>query len=150
MSKPAFPTLLKELCKEAFVKKPNNIVSCFNKSSLYPLDKEGVPKSKIKPSSTLIPTNSSTLTQDENNAEFNITIDTPRSNTAADNSIKSSNFIVNTPQVGPVTPRKALCRAILAAVQPTQSNLTASALQNAKKRRKQVQQEHGEVLTYKE
>ena len=50
---------------------------------------------------------------------------------AADNSIKSSNIIVNTPSVGPVTPRKALCRAILAAVQPTQSNLTASALQNA-------------------
>ena len=49
---------------------------------------------------------------------------------AADNSIKSSN-IVNTPSVGPVTPRKALCRAILAAVQPTQNNLTASALQNA-------------------
>ena len=149
MSKPAFPTLLKKLYKEAFAKKPNNIFG-FNKSGLCPLDKERVPKSKIKPSSAMIPVNSSTPTQNENNVEFNIANDTPRSNTAADNSINSSNSIVNTPPVGPVTPRKALCRAILAAVQPTQSNLTASALQNAKKRRKQVQQEHGGVLTYKE
>ena len=33
VSKPVFPTLLKELYKEAFVKKPNNI-SVFNKSAL--------------------------------------------------------------------------------------------------------------------
>ena len=150
VSKPAFPTLLKELYKETSVKKPNNTISGFKKSGLCPLDKERVPKSKIKPSSAMIPVNSSTPTQNENNVEFNIASDTPRSNAAADNSINSSNSIVNTPPVGPVTPRKALCRAILAAVQPTQSNLTASALQNAKKRRKQVQQEHREVLTYKE
>ena len=131
MSKPAFPTLLKKLNKEAFVKKPNNIISGFNKSDLCPLDKERVPKSKIKPLSTLIPVNSSIPTQDENNVRFNITNDTPRSNTAADNSINSCNSIVNTLLVGPVTPRKALRRAILAAIQPTQSNLTASALQNA-------------------
>ena len=146
VSKPAFPTLLKKLYKEAFVKKPNSIMSDFNKSGLCPLDKGRVPKSKINPSLTLIPVNSSTPTQDENNVQFNFT-DTPRSNTAAGNSINS---IVNTPPVGPVTPRKALCRAILAAVQPTKSNLIASSLQNAKKRKKQVQQEHREVLTYKE
>ena len=129
VSKPAFPTLLKELYKEAFVEKPNNIISGFNKSDLCPLDKERVPKSK--PLSTLIPVNSSIPTQDENNVRFNITNDTPRSNTAADNSINSCNSIVNTLLVGPVTPRKALHRAILAAIQPTQNNLTASALQNA-------------------
>ena len=89
-----------------------------------------MPKSNIKPSSTLISVNSSTPTQDESNVEFNITKDTPRSNNAADNSI------ANTPPVGSITPKKALCRAILAAIQPTQSNLTASVLQNAKKRRK--------------
>ena len=55
VSKPAFLALLKELYKEAFVKKPNNIISFFNKSGLCRLDKERVPKSKIKPSSTLIP-----------------------------------------------------------------------------------------------
>ena len=137
VSKPAFPTLLKELYKETSVKKPNNTISGFKKSGLCPLDKERVPKSKIKPSSTLIPVNNSTPTQDENNVEFNIT-DTPRSNTAADNSINSSNSIVNTPPVRPVTPRKAL-----------RTNLTASTLQNAKKR-KRVQREHGEVLTYEE
>ena len=89
-----------------------------------------MPKSNIKPSSTLISVNSSTPTQDESNVEFNITKDTPRSNNAADNSI------ANTPPVGSITPKKALCRAIFAAIQPTQSNLTASVLQNAKKRRK--------------
>ena len=150
MSKPVFPTLLKELYKEAFVKKSNNIISVFNKSGLCPLDKEKVPKSKIKPSSTLIPVNSSTPTQNENNVEFNITNDTSRSNTATDNSINYSNFIVNTPPVEPVTPREALRRAIPAAIQSTQSNLTSSVLQNAKKTRKQVQREHGKVLTYKE
>ena len=137
VSKPAFPTLLKELYKEISVKKPNNTISGFKKSGLCPLDKERVPKSKIKPSSTLIPVKNSTPTQDENNVEFNIT-DTPRSNTAADNSINSSNSIVNTPPVRPVTPRKAL-----------RTNLAASTLQNAKKR-KRVQREHGEVLTYEE
>ena len=110
MSNPAFPTLLKELYKEPFVKKPKNIISGFNKS-----------------------VNSSTPKQDENNVEFSITNDTPRLNTAVDNFINSSNFFVNTPPVGPVTPRKALRRAILAAIQSTQSNLTASALQSAKK-----------------
>ena len=134
VSKPAFPTLLKELYKETSVKKPNNTISGFKKSGLCLLDKERVPKSRIKPSSTLIPVNNSTPTQDENNVEFNIT-DTPRSNTAVDNSINSSNSIVNTPPVGPVTPRKAFCGAILAAIQPTQSNLIASALQNAKKQK---------------
>ena len=134
VSKPAFPTLLKELYKETSVKKPNNTISGFKKSGLCLLDKERVPKSRIKPSSTLIPVNNSTPTQDENNVEFNIT-DTPRSNTAVDNSVNSSNSIVNTPPVGPVTPRKAFCRAILAAIQPTQSNLIASALQNAKKQK---------------
>ena len=110
MSNPAFPTLLKELYKEPFVKKLKNIISGFNKS-----------------------VNSSTPKQDENNVEFSITNDTPRLNTAVDNFINSSNFFVNTPPVGPVTPRKALRRAILAAIQSTQSNLTASALQSAKK-----------------
>ena len=137
VSKPAFPTLLKKLYKETFAKKPNNIFG-FNKSGLCPLDKERVPKSKIKPSSAMIPVNSSTPTQNENNVEFNIASDTPRSNAAADNSINSSNSIVNTPPVRPVTPRKAL-----------RTNLTASTLQNAKKR-KRVQREHGEVLTYEE
>ena len=133
VSNPAFPTLLKELYKEPFVKKPKNIISGFNKSGLCPLDKERAPKPKIKPSSTLIPVNSSTPKQDENNVEFSITNDTPRLNTAVDNFINSSNFFVNTPPVGPVTPWKALRRAILAAIQSTQSNLTASALQSAKK-----------------
>ena len=90
--------------------------SGFNKSGLCPLDKERVPKSKIKPSSTFIPVNSSTPTQDENNVEFNITNDTPRLNTAADNSINSSNSIVNTPPARPKTLRKALRRAILVAI----------------------------------
>ena len=79
--------------------------------ALCQLDKERVPKSKIKPSSTLIPVNSSAPTQDESNVKFNITNDTPRSNTAADNSI------ANTPPVWPVTPRKALHRAVLAVIQ---------------------------------
>ena len=138
VSKPAFPTLLKELYKETSVKKPNNTISGFKKSGLCPLDKERVPKSKIKPSSAMIPVNSSTPTQNESNVEFNIASDTPRSNAAANNSINSSNSIVNTPPVRPVTPRKAL-----------RTNLTASTLQNAKKR-KRVQREHGEVLTYEE
>ena len=103
-----------------------------------------MPKSKIKSSSTLIPVKSSTLTQDESNIEFNITNDTPRSKTVADNSI------AKTPSVGPVTPKKALHRAILATIWPKKSNLTKSALQNAKKRRERVQMEHGEVLTYEE
>ena len=105
-----------------------------------------MPKSKIEPSSTLTHVKSSTPTQNENNIEFNITNDTLRSNTATDNSINYSNFTVNTPPVEPATPREALCRAISAAIQSTQSNLTSSVLQNAKKRRKQVQREHGEVL----
>ena len=105
-----------------------------------------MPKSKIEPSSTLTHVKRSTPTQNENNIEFNITNDTLRSNTATDNSINYSNFTVNTPPVEPVTPREALCRAISAAIQSTQSNLTSSVLQNAKKRRKQVQRKHGEVL----
>ena len=50
-------------CKEAFVKKPNNIPAGFNKAGLCPLDKERVPKSKIRPSSTLIPVSTSTPTR---------------------------------------------------------------------------------------
>ena len=43
--------------------------------------------------------------------------------------------ITNTPPAEPVTTRKALCKAIIVAIQPT-SNLTSSALQNAKKENK--------------
>ena len=47
-SKPAFPTLLKELYKEAFIKNLTTL-SGFNKYGLCPLDKQRVPKFKIKP-----------------------------------------------------------------------------------------------------
>ena len=148
--KASIPNSFEGALQRSFCKETYNIISGFNKSSLCLLDKDRAPKTKIKPSSTLIPVNSSTPKQDENNVEFSITNDTPRLNTIVDNSINSSNFFVNTPPVGPVTPRKALRRAILAAFQSTQSNLTASALQSAKKRRKQVQPEHREVFTYEE
>eukprot|EP00794_Sanderia_malayensis_P020956 gene20956-23007_t len=40
--------------------------------------------------------------------------------------------------------------AILAAIQPSQTEQTRSVLQNASKKRKRVQRKHGEVLTYSE
>ena len=46
--KPAFPTLLKELYKEAFIKNLTTL-SGFNKYGSCPLDKQRVPKFKIKP-----------------------------------------------------------------------------------------------------
>eukprot|EP00794_Sanderia_malayensis_P010225 gene10225-11274_t len=49
-----------------------------------------------------------------------------------------------------MTLRKAMRAAILQAIQPVQTNATASALKNAAKRRKRVQRNHGEVLTYEE
>ena len=60
MTKPAFPTILKELYEQGFTKKPNNIIAGFKKAALCPLGKESVSKSKIKSSSTLIPASSST------------------------------------------------------------------------------------------
>ena len=111
MTKPAFPTLLKELYKEAFVKKPNNITAGFNKAGLCPLDKERVPKSRIKPSSTLIPVSTSTQTREENGVQLNITNDTTR---------LTDNSTATTPVVEPVTPRKVLCKAIIAEIKPTE------------------------------
>ena len=49
-----------------------------------------------------------------------------------------------------LSPKRAMRAAILAAIQPPQSGATSSALQNAARKRKRVQRNHGEVLTFEE
>ena len=121
MQKPAFPRLLKLLFGNAFVGKPENIMSGFRKCGLYPVNKEAVPKAKLLPLTTLIPS-----------VKHPATV----SSTSASESEQQ------------MTPLKAMRLAIVATVCPPVSESTRPAVENAGRKRRRVQKRHGEVLTY--
>ena len=120
VQKPSFPRLLKVLFEKAFVSRPQNLISGFRKTRLYPLNPKAVPEAKLVPS---------TLLQ-------------PRSPAADDDSSPDVSIMEES-----VSPHKALREAIKDAVCPRSSDSTNQALSNASRKRTRVQKKHGEVLT---
>ena len=121
VQKPAYPRLLKLLFENAFVGKPENMMSGFRKCCLHSVNKEALPKAKLLPSTALIPS-----------VEQPATV----SSTSASESEQQ------------MTPHKAMRLAIVATVCPPVSESTRQALENAGRKRRRVQKRHGEVLTW--
>ena len=96
-------------------------MSGFRKCGLYPVNKEAVPKAKLLPLTTLIPSVKHPATM---------------SSTSASESEQQ------------MTPLKAMRLAIVATVCPPVSESTRPAVENAGRKRRRVQKRHGEVLTY--
>ncbi len=146
VTKPAFPALLNLLYSRAFIRKPSNLEAGFRKASLCPWNKDAIPQAKL----VLCRTTESGDTRED-------------AHSSSDASVEPSFEIISTPSQNAkppmdsstpktpsnMTPRKAMRAAKLQAIQPVQTDAAASALNNAAKRRKRVQRNHGEVLTYK-
>ena len=155
VTKPAFPALLNTLYCTSFIGKPGNLVAGFKKAGLCPLNKDAVPSTKLVPSFTL------SHKSDANESVINesdVNVQSCAASTSSEPSFSIIPISECTPKakstpsrlVSNLSPKRAMRAAILAAIQPPQSGATSSALQNAARKRKRVQRNHGEVLTFEE